>query len=64
MIKVKEYRGHIRNWEALCHELEIYEALGGAGTDWVDDANMEANGDGVMAASISAVSNDSKRMTR
>lgn len=28
MIKVKEYRGHIRNWQALCHELEIYEAFG------------------------------------
>ena len=23
MIKVKEYRGHIRNWKALCEELEI-----------------------------------------
>ena len=23
MIKVKEYRGHIRNWEALCQELAI-----------------------------------------
>ena len=23
MIKVKEYRGHIRNWEALCEELGI-----------------------------------------
>ncbi len=23
MIKVKEYRGHIRNWEALCGELDI-----------------------------------------
>lgn len=28
MIRVKEYRGHIRNWQALCHELEIYEAFG------------------------------------
>ena len=23
MITVKEYRGHIRNWEALCAELKI-----------------------------------------
>ena len=23
MIHVKEYRGHIRNWKALCGELEI-----------------------------------------
>ncbi len=27
MITVKEYRGHIRNWEALCEELEIEKAL-------------------------------------
>lgn len=27
MIKVKEYRGHIRNWEALCKELEIDNSL-------------------------------------
>ncbi len=27
MIKVKEYRGHIRNWEALCAELEIDKTL-------------------------------------
>ena len=23
MIKVKEYRGHIRNWEELCERLDI-----------------------------------------
>ena len=23
MIKVQEYRGHIRNWEELCERLEI-----------------------------------------
>ena len=23
MIKMKEYRGHIRNWESLCQQLEI-----------------------------------------
>ncbi len=28
MIKVKEYRGHIRNWEALCSELGIDACLG------------------------------------
>lgn len=27
MIIVKEYRGHIRNWEALCKELEIDSSL-------------------------------------
>ena len=27
MIKVKEYRGHIRNWEALCGELGIDKTL-------------------------------------
>ena len=27
MIKVKEYRGHIRNWEALCEELGIDRTL-------------------------------------
>ena len=27
MIEIKEYKGHIRNWEALCKELEIDKAL-------------------------------------
>ena len=27
MIKVQEYRGHIRNWKALCTELEIDSTL-------------------------------------
>ena len=27
MIKIKEYRGHIRNWEALCEELGIDKTL-------------------------------------
>ena len=27
MIKVQEYRGHIRNWEELCERLEISLAL-------------------------------------
>ena len=27
MIQVEEYRGHIRNWKALCAELQIEEGL-------------------------------------
>ena len=27
MIKIKEYRGHIRNWEALCKQLDIAPTL-------------------------------------
>ena len=27
MTNVQEYRGHIRNWEALCQELEIWPGL-------------------------------------
>ena len=27
MIKVQEYRGHIRNWESLCRELGIDTGL-------------------------------------
>ncbi len=27
MIEIKEYRGHIRNWEALCEELSIEKGL-------------------------------------
>ena len=27
MIEVKEYRGHIRNWESLCEELGIDKTL-------------------------------------
>ena len=61
MIKVKEYRGHIRNWEALCHELEIYEALSNATSD-----NQEAPSEeqGVIAASVSEIPNHKKTMTR
>lgn len=61
MIKVKEYRGHIRNWEALCHELEIYEALSNATSD-----NQEAPSEeqGVIAASVSEIPNHKKIMTR
>lgn len=28
MIKIKEYRGHIRNWQKLCEELDIDVSLG------------------------------------
>lgn len=28
MIQIKEYRGHIRNWEALCRELHIDSTIG------------------------------------
>lgn len=28
MIQIKEYRGHIRNWEALCRELQIDSTIG------------------------------------
>ena len=27
MIKIEEYRGHIRNWRALCRELGVDESL-------------------------------------
>ena len=27
MIKIQEYSGHIRNWEALCRELKIDSSL-------------------------------------
>ena len=27
MITIKEYRGHIRNWESLCAELQIDASL-------------------------------------
>lgn len=43
MIKVKEYRGHIRNWKALCEELGIYEALVGV-FDEVVEAGSEEQG--------------------
>ena len=28
MTEIREYRGHIRNWEALCGELDIDKTLG------------------------------------
>ena len=60
MIEIKEYRGHIRNWEMLCHELEIYEALGSEnGIAYEADDN-----EGVMAASITEVPSGNKAMTR
>ena len=27
MLELKEYRGHIRNWKALCEELNLDAAL-------------------------------------
>lgn len=43
MIKVKEYRGHIRNWKALCQELGIYDVMG------MEDA-QDANADEISKA--------------
>lgn len=64
MIEIKEYRGHIRNWEMLCHELEIYEALGnGNATEREVATEADAN-EGVMAASITEVPSGNKVMTR
>lgn len=73
MIKVKEYRGHIRNWQALCHELEIYEALDGE--EYGDKVNEDSHnasvamepdddGQGVKVASVGEVPNGGKKMTR
>lgn len=65
MIEVKEYRGHIRNWEMLCHELEIYEALGNAEqTRDTNDAEQGTTSEGVMAASVSEMLGETKVMTR
>lgn len=54
MIKVKEYRGHIRNWKTLCQELGIDNVMGmdtNATSDSVEQStNKEQE---VMAASIS-----------
>lgn len=47
MIEVKEYRGHIRNWKALCKELGIDNVMGCETQDIEEDA--------VMAASVSEV---------
>lgn len=60
MIEIKEYRGHIRNWEMLCHELEIYEAFGS-----VNGTAYEAgDNEGIMAASVTEMTRDTKVMTR
>lgn len=64
MIEVKEYRGHIRNWEMLCHELEIYEALGYS-TELLENENtQDVPEQGIMAASITEVPVTDKAMTR
>ena len=54
MIEVKEYRGHIRNWQALCAELDIdttltreareQEILRKAYAAWGDDMAMHMHG--------------------
>lgn len=51
MITVKEYRGHIRNWRALCKELGIEEALAAkeVSNDNSQDDSPKKN---LMAASI------------
>lgn len=51
MIEVKEYRGHIRNWKALCQELGIDNVMG-----CQEQENTEAYG--IMAASVCAVDED------
>ena len=48
MIEVKEYRGHIRNWKALCQELGIENVMG-----CQEQEDMEE--EGVMAASVGEV---------
>ena len=64
MIEVKEYRGHIRNWEMLCHELEIYEALGYS-TELLENENtQDVSEQGIMAASVTEVPVTDKAMTR
>lgn len=64
MIEIKEYRGHIRNWEMLCHELEIYEALGNGNATEREVATEAGANEGVMAASITEVPSGNKVMTR
>lgn len=64
MIEIKEYRGHIRNWEMLCHELEIYEALGNGNATEQEVATEAGANEGVMAASITEVPSGNKVMTR
>lgn len=51
MIKVKEYRGHIRNWKALCKELEIDNVMGCQKQEACEEQN-------VMAAAVSEVDED------
>lgn len=51
MIKVKEYRGHIRNWKALCKELEIDNVMGCQKQEACEEQS-------VMAAAVSEVDED------
>lgn len=62
MIKVKEYRGHIRNWEALCQELGIDTEQGYKERDVIVQPNCEEQG--VMAASICEAQNGGGALTR
>lgn len=51
MIKVKEYRGHIRNWKALCKELEIDNVMRCQKQEACEEQS-------VMAAAVSEVDED------
>lgn len=42
MITVKEYTGHIRNWRALCEELQIKEALASSKVDGEEEKTLSA----------------------
>ncbi len=64
MIEVKEYRGHIRNWEMLCHELEIYDALGFPTEILENEGADDSPEQGIMAASVTEMPSENKVMTR
>ena len=64
MIEVKEYRGHIRNWEMLCHELEIYDALGFPTEILENEGADDSLEQGIMAASVTEMPSENKVMTR
>lgn len=48
MITIKEYRGHIRNWRALCEELGIEQAYN------IEENTMENSVEGIEENSINA----------
>lgn len=64
MIEIKEYRGHIRNWEMLCHELEIYEALGYSTETLENEEPHDISEQGIMVASVTEIPVKDKVMTR